>query len=50
MVHGTITKNGFEKDSVIQTSLLRMYGEMRCLTYAKKVFDEMPIRDLVSWS
>ncbi|OMO71908.1 hypothetical protein COLO4_27936 [Corchorus olitorius] len=50
MVHGAVIKNGFDEDSVIQTSLLRMYGEMRCLSYAKKVFDEMPTRDLISWS
>ncbi|XVF43188.1 hypothetical protein PTKIN_Ptkin02bG0020400 [Pterospermum kingtungense] len=50
MVHGTIIKNGFDKDSVIQTSLHCMYGEMGSLIYAKKVFDEMPSRDLVSWS
>ncbi|XVE85785.1 hypothetical protein DITRI_Ditri17bG0119000 [Diplodiscus trichospermus] len=49
-VHGTIIKNGFEKDSVIQTSLLCMYSEMGCLSFVKQVFDEMLIRDLVSWS
>ncbi|GMI75329.1 hypothetical protein like AT1G69350 [Hibiscus trionum] len=50
MVHGTIAKNGFGKDSVIQSSLLSMYGEMGCLSNAKKMFDEMTVRDLVSWS
>ncbi|KAK8686827.1 hypothetical protein V6N13_125844 [Hibiscus sabdariffa] len=50
MVHGTIIKNGFGKDSVIQSSLLSMYGEMGCLSNAKKMFDEMTVRDLVSWS
>ncbi|KAG4158582.1 hypothetical protein ERO13_D02G127700v2 [Gossypium hirsutum] len=50
MVHGTIIKSGFGKDTVIQSSLLSMYGEMGCLSYAKKMFDEMTIRDLVSWS
>ncbi|KAE8705365.1 hypothetical protein F3Y22_tig00110429pilonHSYRG00873 [Hibiscus syriacus] len=50
MIHGTIVKNGFAKDSVIQSSLLSLYGEMGCLSYAKKMFDEMTVRDLVSWS
>ncbi|KAK8526055.1 hypothetical protein V6N13_017121 [Hibiscus sabdariffa] len=50
MVHGTIIKNGFGKDYVIQSSLLSMYGEMGCLSNAKKMFDEMTVRDLVSWS
>ncbi|KAE8730004.1 putative pentatricopeptide repeat-containing protein [Hibiscus syriacus] len=50
MVHGTIMKNGFGKDSVIQSSLLSLYSEMGCLSNAKKMFDEMTVRDLVSWS
>ncbi|XP_021299778.1 putative pentatricopeptide repeat-containing protein At1g69350, mitochondrial [Herrania umbratica] len=50
MVHGTVIKYGLDEDSVIQTSLLCMYGDMGCLSCAKKMFDEMPIRDLVSWS
>ncbi|KAE8678372.1 hypothetical protein F3Y22_tig00111427pilonHSYRG00624 [Hibiscus syriacus] len=50
MVHGAIVKNGFAKDSVIQSSLLSVYGEMEFLSYAKKMFDEMTVRDLASWS
>ncbi|KAL4345497.1 hypothetical protein AHAS_Ahas11G0284300 [Arachis hypogaea] len=49
-VHGTVIKSGLEADAVIGTSLLGMYGELCCLDDAQKVFDEMPQRDLVSWS
>ncbi|MED6111562.1 hypothetical protein PIB30_053328 [Stylosanthes scabra] len=49
-VHGTVIKSGLESDVVIGTSLLGMYGELCCLVDAQKVFDEMPDRDLVSWS
>ncbi|CAI8588002.1 unnamed protein product [Vicia faba] len=49
-LHGRIVKSGFSEDSVIGTSLLGMYGELSCLCDAKKVFDEMCLRDLVSWS
>ncbi|KAI5659707.1 hypothetical protein M9H77_28500 [Catharanthus roseus] len=49
-VHGSIIKYGFESDSVIETALLNMYGEMGCLDNARKVFDFMPMRDVVSWS
>ncbi|XP_024989861.1 putative pentatricopeptide repeat-containing protein At1g69350, mitochondrial [Cynara cardunculus var. scolymus] len=49
-VHGRIIKCGFESDSIVQTSLLNMYGEASCLSYARRVFDEMPERDVVSWS
>ncbi|KAI5437742.1 putative pentatricopeptide repeat-containing protein At1g69350, mitochondrial [Lathyrus oleraceus] len=49
-LHGKIVKSGFSEDRVIGTSLLGMYGELCCLSDAKKVFDEMCQRDLVSWS
>ncbi|KAI3696351.1 hypothetical protein L1987_79365 [Smallanthus sonchifolius] len=49
-VHGRIIKCGIESDPVVQTSLVNMYGESSCLSYARKVFDEMPERDVVSWS
>lgn len=49
-VHGRIIKCGFDKDDVIQTSILCMYGETGCLDDARKVFDKMTSRDVVSWS
>ncbi|KAK7274899.1 hypothetical protein RIF29_16000 [Crotalaria pallida] len=49
-VHGRVVKSGFADDPVIGTSLLGMYGESWCLGDAKNVFDEMPQRDLFSWS
>ena len=49
-VHGRIVKTGLGTDHVIGTSLLGMYGELGCLSDARKVFDEIRVRDLVSWS
>ncbi|TKY69618.1 putative pentatricopeptide repeat-containing protein mitochondrial [Spatholobus suberectus] len=49
-VHGRIVTSGLGTDHVIGTSLLGMYGELGCLSDAWKVFDEMHVRDLVSWS
>lgn len=49
-VHARIVKSGFEPDPVIGTSLLSMYGEMGCLHNARKLFDEMSMKDAVSWS
>ncbi|ONI30926.1 hypothetical protein PRUPE_1G281900 [Prunus persica] len=49
-VHGRIIKCGFDSDVVIETSLLGLYGELRCLDNARKVFYAMPMRDVVSWS
>ncbi|KAK6921952.1 E motif [Dillenia turbinata] len=48
-VHGRIIKYGLDSDTVVQTSLLSMYGETASLSNAKKVFDEMLLKDVVSW-
>ncbi|KAL2546680.1 putative pentatricopeptide repeat-containing protein [Forsythia ovata] len=49
-VHTRIIKSGIESDPFVETSLLSMYGEMGCLNNARKIFDEMSVRDMVSWS
>ncbi|XP_047307397.1 putative pentatricopeptide repeat-containing protein At1g69350, mitochondrial [Impatiens glandulifera] len=49
-IHGKIIKRVFESNSVVETSLLSMYGEIGCLSAARKVFDEMSTRDVVSWT
>ncbi|KAL2349198.1 hypothetical protein Fmac_003198 [Flemingia macrophylla] len=49
-LHGRIVTSGLTADHVIATSLLGMYGDLGCLSSARKVFDEMLVRDLVSWS
>nr|KYP65785.1 hypothetical protein KK1_012051 [Cajanus cajan] len=49
-LHGRIVASGLTTDHVIATSLLGMYGDLGCLSGARKVFDEMRVRDLVSWS
>ncbi|KAG8366415.1 hypothetical protein BUALT_Bualt17G0077300 [Buddleja alternifolia] len=49
-VHTRIVKSGFEFDHVVETSLVSMYGETGCLCCARKIFNEMSERDVVSWS
>ncbi|KAL8035460.1 hypothetical protein ABFX02_12G098200 [Erythranthe guttata] len=49
-VHARILKSGFESDPIVETSLLSLYGETGCLYNARKVFDAMSKRDVVSWS
>ncbi|KAI4328510.1 hypothetical protein L6164_020860 [Bauhinia variegata] len=49
-IHGRIVKSGFDADTVIETSLLGIYGELGCLDDARKLFDEMGERDVVCWS
>ncbi|KAL6220356.1 hypothetical protein ACLB2K_008112 [Fragaria x ananassa] len=49
-VHGRIVKCGYDEDCVVETALLGLYGELGRLGDARKVFDEMSVRDAVSWS
>ncbi|KAL6951800.1 hypothetical protein U1Q18_051329 [Sarracenia purpurea var. burkii] len=49
-VHGKVIKCGLDSDSVVETSLLNMYGEADSLDDAHEVFDGMSVRDVVSWS
>jgi hypothetical protein len=46
-VHGRIVKCGFDTDAIVETLLVRMYGEIRCLYIARKVLDGMLMKDVV---
>lgn len=50
VVHNEAVKFGFEKDTHIGTGLVDMYGEFGLLAEARAVFDELPARNLLSWS
>ncbi|XP_013623704.1 PREDICTED: pentatricopeptide repeat-containing protein At4g38010 isoform X3 [Brassica oleracea var. oleracea] len=49
-IHGSVTKMGFLSDVYVQNSLLHFYGSCGNLESACKVFDEMLVRDVVSWT
>ncbi|GMH18945.1 hypothetical protein Nepgr_020786 [Nepenthes gracilis] len=49
-IHGSLVKNGMEFDLYVCNSLVSMYAEMGCIRNALQVFDEMPERNVVSWS
>ncbi|XP_047318461.1 pentatricopeptide repeat-containing protein At5g44230-like isoform X2 [Impatiens glandulifera] len=46
----TITLGGFDSDLYVGNSMIEMYVKCGLLNYALKVFDEMPERDVVSWT
>ncbi|KAL5788943.1 hypothetical protein ACOSP7_005892 [Xanthoceras sorbifolium] len=50
MVHAKLFKCGLDWDVYVCNSLIVMYMKMGCVECAERVFDEMPVRDLVSWN
>ncbi|PIA39494.1 hypothetical protein AQUCO_02600147v1 [Aquilegia coerulea] len=48
--HGKIVKSGVEFDKFVETALLCMYSDCGSLNEACKVFDDMSMKDVVSWS
>ncbi|XP_065865478.1 pentatricopeptide repeat-containing protein At4g35130, chloroplastic [Euphorbia lathyris] len=49
-VHGKIIKVGLDFDLYVCNSLIDMYFKLGFIELAEKVFDEMPVRDMVSWN
>ncbi|CAI9772839.1 unnamed protein product [Fraxinus pennsylvanica] len=49
-IHGLVFKNGLLYDVFVGTSLLHFYGMYGLLSSARTVFEEMPHRNVVSWT
>ncbi|KAL0555146.1 hypothetical protein IC582_009085 [Cucumis melo] len=49
-VHSHVLKDGFGSSLFVQTSLVNFYGKCEEIGFARKVFDEMPVRNLVAWT
>ncbi|KAJ4959443.1 hypothetical protein NE237_026554 [Protea cynaroides] len=49
-VHAHVIKVGYEFHVYVQTALVNLYTACGCLIDAKRVFDEMPDRNLVTWN
>ncbi|XP_048324439.1 pentatricopeptide repeat-containing protein ELI1, chloroplastic isoform X2 [Ziziphus jujuba] len=46
--HCMVIKHGFNRDMVLMTSLLDMYSKCNQIGEARRVFDEMPERDVIA--
>ncbi|MQM13381.1 hypothetical protein Taro_046306 [Colocasia esculenta] len=49
-IHGYVIRNGFRLDVVTYTALLDMYAKCGSIGCAYKVFNEMHVRNVFSWS
>ncbi|CAA7397034.1 unnamed protein product [Spirodela intermedia] len=50
-IHGLCVKKGLDDaDAVVGTALLDMYAKCGCAEDARRIFDEMPHRTVVSWN
>ncbi|CAF2047994.1 unnamed protein product [Brassica rapa] len=49
-IHGSVIRSGFHSDNIVSTGLVRCYSATGNIDIAFKVFDEMPVRDLISWN
>ncbi|KAK4258464.1 hypothetical protein QN277_004911 [Acacia crassicarpa] len=49
-IHGKLFKVGLDMDVYICNALIAMYGKLGLVDLALGVFEEMPVRDLVSWN
>ncbi|KAL9226268.1 hypothetical protein vseg_002100 [Gypsophila vaccaria] len=50
MIHGHVFKFGLSGDVYVNNSLVHFYASCGELGCARKVFDEMPLRSVVSWN
>ncbi|XP_024994723.1 pentatricopeptide repeat-containing protein At5g08305-like [Cynara cardunculus var. scolymus] len=49
-IHGRVVRDGYEADRFVKNSLIHFAGSFKDVWYARKLFDEMPNRNLVSWN
>ncbi|CAH1441431.1 unnamed protein product [Lactuca virosa] len=49
-LHCLVVKLGFENDSIVSSSLVEMYSKCGSIDSAKTIFDQMGVKDLISWN
>lgn len=49
-VHELLTRNGFESDVSVLNALITMYSKCKRIDLAEDVFENMPVKSLVSWN
>ncbi|EFJ15155.1 hypothetical protein SELMODRAFT_328, partial [Selaginella moellendorffii] len=50
LLHGFVLEAGLERNVMVGTSLIKMYGKCGCVEDARRVFDKLALQDVVSWT
>jgi pentatricopeptide repeat protein len=50
LIHLYVIKHGLEFDVFVSNALINMYAKFGHLGHAQRIFDEMEVRDVVSWN
>ena len=50
LVHAVAIKLGFNSDMFVMSSFVNLYGNCTRIEAVRDVFDEMPERDVVTWT
>ncbi|KAJ4958510.1 hypothetical protein NE237_025621 [Protea cynaroides] len=50
LLHGQIVKQGFQSDMCIMSGVISFYASCGRIGFAREVFDEIPERDVVTWT
>ncbi|XAR59494.1 hypothetical protein NMG60_11015349 [Bertholletia excelsa] len=49
-IHGYTIRTGFKNDPLVSTALMGMYINGNCIQDAYFIFNDMPVKDVVSWT
>ncbi|KAJ3678304.1 hypothetical protein LUZ60_002107 [Juncus effusus] len=49
-IHSLVSKVGFQQNMIVGNSLVDMYSKCSDISSARKMFDEIPTRDVISWT
>ncbi|KAJ6829459.1 pentatricopeptide repeat-containing protein, mitochondrial [Iris pallida] len=49
-IHGHVVRSGLSSNLLVSNSLIAMYSKNSCVEHARRVFESLPNRNLVSWN
>ncbi|CAK9169387.1 unnamed protein product [Ilex paraguariensis] len=49
-VHAMVLKNGYDSNLFVGNSLVNLYASLSRMVNGQRVFDEMPYRDIITWT